>query len=232
MPRPREVDDSAAPAPNRHNGQRDKAPLVDRLRTAIVRPGEPDRPSASTPADELTLEELEDVVRSADDKERLIGLIAAPLAAAIGILVISALIANDPAALLKDGQVNKLHVSVSLYESLAGVLLGLSVLMLGLAFFRKRMLLGIVMALYGLAIFNLHYWGFGVPFILAGAWLLVRAYRLQRALREATEGAAAGGTGRPSSRPQPSRRPQLSRTGSSRARGKRPKPHASSSRKR
>ena len=40
-----------------------------------------------------------------------------------------------------------------------------------------------VMALYGLAVFNLHYWGFGVPFILAGAWLLVRAYRLQRDLQ-------------------------------------------------
>ena len=42
------------------------------------------------------------------------------------------------------------------------------------------------MALYGLAVFNLHYWGFGIPFILAGAWYLVRAYRLQRDLKEAT----------------------------------------------
>ena len=189
---------------------------------------ESDRPSASTPADELTLEELEDVVRFADDKERLIGLIAAPLAATIGILVIGALIANDPAALLKDGQVNKLHVSVSLYQSLAGVLLGLSVLMLGLAFFRKRMLLGIVMALYGLAVFNLHYWGFGVPFILAGAWLLVRAYRLQRALREATEDVAVAGARRPGTRPPASRRSQPSRARSSSSRGKRPKSHASS----
>ena len=47
------------------------------------------------------------------------------------------------------------------------------------------------MALYGLAVFNLHYWGFGVPFILVGAWLLVRAYRLQRDLREATGDAPA-----------------------------------------
>jgi hypothetical protein len=43
------------------------------------------------------------------------------------------------------------------------------------------------MALYGLSLFNLPpYWGFGIPYILAGAWLLVRAYRLQRDLREAT----------------------------------------------
>ena len=36
------------------------------------------------------------------------------------------------------------------------------------------------MALYGLSIFNLHYWGFGLPFIMVGAWYLVRAYRLSR----------------------------------------------------
>ena len=41
-------------------------------------------------------------------------------------------------------------------------------------------------ALYGLAVFNLHWWGFGVPFVLVGAWYLVRAYRAQRALKEAT----------------------------------------------
>ena len=31
---------------------------------------------------------------------------------------------------------------------------------------RKRLFLGIATALYGLAIFNLHYWGFGIPFIM------------------------------------------------------------------
>ena len=79
-------------------------------------------------------------------------------------------------------------MSLSLYHDLGGVILALSVLMLVTAMWRKRLYLGIVTALYGLAIFNLHYWGFGVPFILFSAWLLVRAYRLQRDLREATEG--------------------------------------------
>ncbi len=45
------------------------------------------------------------------------------------------------------------------------------------------MFLGIALALYGLAVFNLHYWGFGVPFLLAGAWYLVRAYRLSQELK-------------------------------------------------
>jgi hypothetical protein len=39
------------------------------------------------------------------------------------------------------------------------------------------------MALYGLAVFNLRYWGFGVPFVMVGAWYLVRAYRLQQELK-------------------------------------------------
>ena len=55
--------------------------------------------------------------------------------------------------------------------------------MLTMAMLRKRLFLGIATALYGLAIFNLHYWGFGVPFVMAGAWYLVRAYRLQQALK-------------------------------------------------
>jgi hypothetical protein len=55
-----------------------------------------------------------------------------------------------------------------------------------MAMWRKRLFLGMATALYGLAIFNLHYWGFGIPFVMCGAWYLVRAYRFQRQLRQAT----------------------------------------------
>ena len=89
---------------------------------------------------------------------------------------------NDPPARLKDGHINTLHVSLSLYHDLEIVLIVLSLLMLATAMWRKRLYLGIVTALYGLAIFNLHYWGFGVPYIMVSAWLLVRAYRLQTAI--------------------------------------------------
>ncbi|MFZ0170834.1 MAG: hypothetical protein WAL04_04035 [Acidimicrobiales bacterium] len=172
----------------------DRQPLGIRLRRAIMKPVESDAvPNAAVAHEAPAVEQLEAAVRSANDKERLIGLLAAPLAAAIGFLVISALIVNDPATLLKSGQINKLHVAVSVYYELGGVLLALSVLILATAMLRKRLLLGIVMALYGLAVFNLHYWGFGIPFIMGGAWLLVRSYRLQRDLREATAGGALGG---------------------------------------
>lgn len=163
--------------------------MRDRLRNLVLKPLEVDKVSTDKAVSRPpSIDELEADVRSANDKERLIGLVAAPFAAAIGILVISALIVNDPPARLKNGQIDTLHVGLSLYYDLGAVILALSVLMLVAAMWRKRVYLGIVMALYGLAIFNLHYWGFGVPFILVSAWLLVRAFRLQRDLRETTEG--------------------------------------------
>ena len=65
-------------------------------------------------------------------------------------------------------------MSPSLYVELGAVTMVLALVMLVMAWFRKRTFLGIAMALYGLSIFNLHYWGFGLPFIIGGAWYLVR----------------------------------------------------------
>jgi hypothetical protein len=159
-----------------------------------------------------TVEELQLAVRYANDKERLIGLLAAPFAAAIGLLIGNALIAHDPAARLANGSVNKLHVSVGLYDEAMLALVALAVVMLITAFFRKRLYLAIVLALYGLTVFNLHYWGFGIPYLAVGAWMLVRVYRLQKALREATGDTPRYGQSRPgngtpySSRPRANRR--------------------------
>jgi hypothetical protein len=160
------------------------------MRSAFLRPP---KPGSGSPSDEpQSVEELQAAVKSANDKERFIGLLAAPWAAAIGILISVELISHDPAARLANGQPNKLHVSVGLYHEVLAALVVLSVVMLVFAMMRKRLYLGMVMALYGLTVFNLHYWGFGVPYILCAAWLLMRSYRLQRSLREAT--------GEPSSR--------------------------------
>jgi hypothetical protein len=160
--------------------------LLQRLRGALLKPQDPDAAPAH-PAEPETVEELQAANRSADDKERLVGLLAAPVAAAIGFAIITALVDNDPPA-LKNGLPNSLHVSVSLYHEVFLVLLAMSVAMLVLAWIRKRLFLGIVMALYGLTVFNLHYWGFGIPFLLFGAWMLVRSYRIQQRLRLATGG--------------------------------------------
>ena len=173
-------------------GNPEKVPLGARLSSAVLKPADAD---AAPDAGPTTVAELEEAVTHADDKERLVGLIAAPLAGMIGLLVTGNLMANDPKALLANGQVNPQHVNPSLYLSVGGVALALAVAMLVTAWFRKRLYLGIVMALYGLSIFNLHFWGFGVPFILAGAWFLVRAYRLQTKLKLAKE--AGPTTGRP-----------------------------------
>lgn len=178
-------------------GAAERGGLRDKLSSLILKPQETAPQDRATPP--RTVEELEDATRFANDKERLIGLLAAPFAAAIGLLVYGALVANDPAADLKEGLVNSkhvAHVALSLYADLLGVLLVLSVAMLATAWFRKRLFLGCAMALYGLAVFNLHYWGFGVPYVLFGAWLIVRAYRAQRDLREATAEATGAGASR------------------------------------
>jgi hypothetical protein len=126
----------------------------------------------------MTRDELAAAVARADDKERNIGLVAAPVGAIIA-LVTSADLINHAKSL---GQ------STSTYQTLTYVLLAMAALMLATAWLRKRMPLGIVMALFGLGIFNLHYWGFGLPFLLGGAWYLTRAWRLQSKLKLAGGG--------------------------------------------
>ena len=78
-----------------------------------------------------------------------------------------------------------------------------------MALLRKRLFLGIGLALFGLAVFNLHYWGFGVPFLLAGAWYLVRAYRLNQELKRLEgSGSPSRSAARPAmgARPRPNKR--------------------------
>jgi hypothetical protein len=140
-----------------------------------------------------TVPEIEAAIKRADDKERLIGLLGAPIAAAIALLVVGALVAHDPTAHYSNGQIDRLHVSPNLYLELGAVAMVLALIMLIAAWFRKRLVIGIAMALYGLSIFNLHYWGFGLPFILGGAWYLVRAYRLSEKLKFAKAGGSTGG---------------------------------------
>ncbi len=192
-------------APRRLKGDSDKGSLGSRLRDAMLKPvvaaesGTGAKPADAGPT---TVSELEAAVARADDKERLVGLLLAPIAAAIGLVVTGSLIGDDPKAHLSNGAINTAHVNPSLYLELGAVTIGLALLMLAMAWFRKRLYLGITMALYGLSIFNLHFWGFGIPYILAGAWLLVRAFRLQSKLKEArgTDGGSTSGrstTGRP-----------------------------------
>jgi hypothetical protein len=161
-----------------------------------------DRPAAGEPT---TVPEIEAAIKQANDKERIIGLIAAPVAAAIVFLVMSSLVHNDPSALLANGAVNPRHTDPNVYTELGLVTLALALVMLGGAWFRKRLVIGIASALYGLSFFNLHYWGFGVPYIMIGAWYMVRAYRLSQKLKlaKAADAPTAGPGG---IRAQPNKR--------------------------
>ncbi|MGP0030994.1 MAG: hypothetical protein ACLPVF_10875 [Acidimicrobiales bacterium] len=162
------------------NGESDAArpTLWMRFQNAVVKPDS--APKKDKAPDDRTLEEIDAQIKRADDKERAIGLVAAPLAGGIAIIISGSLINHAVAT----------HQSTTAYYELMWVLVLMSVLMLGLAWFRKRLPLGIVMALFGLSIFNLKFWGFGVPFVMVGAWYLVRAYRLHQA-RKAAGGESA-----------------------------------------
>jgi hypothetical protein len=226
MPNSGDIDDPEGALPRLSLGQRllaalprlrhggEKTPLVERFKEAVVKPVEPSAAAKAKAADvPMSIEELEETVRSADDKERLTGLLLAPVAAAIAIFISNLLLDSNPKKYLTSGALNPRYVSPATVHELSLVLLVLSLVMLGTAFFRKRFFLAAAMALYGLAVFNLHYWGFGVPYILVGAWLLVRTWRLHRDLREARAGGpvrpGARAGGRPATntaRPRPNKR--------------------------
>ena len=133
----------------------------------FLKPPDPDAPVRSTHAPR-SVEELVDENRYADDRERMVGLIAAPVAAGIGF------------ALARHA-----HGTLTSKSEVLIVALALALAMLAFAWFRQRMFLGIAMALYGISTFSLGYWGFAFPFVLFAAWLLVRAYRAQRDLHQA-----------------------------------------------
>jgi len=199
MPRDDHVEDDhddGVPAPVSRWGRFTAAVSRSMLKPAVD--GAPG-PSSQKDSGPTTVPEIEAAIKSADDKERLIGLLAAPVAAAIGLLITASLIAHDPKEVSK-------HVAPSLYLELGAVTMVLALVMLAMAWFRKRTFLGIATALYGLSVFNLHYWGFGLPFILGGAWYLVRSYRLSEKLKFAKAGGADGPAGRDVTRPRPSKR--------------------------
>jgi hypothetical protein len=174
--------------------------LTVRLKDVMLKPmveseTRPDRPAPG--ADLTDVDEIQAAIDRADDTERLVGLVLAPVAALIGLIVTGSLISNDPKALLANGAVNIKHVNPSLYLEIGGVAFVLALLMLALAWWRKRLFLGIVMALYGLTIFNLKFWGFGIPYLLAASWYLVRHYRLTQKLKLASADGGGARPGRP-----------------------------------
>lgn len=188
--------------------------MVGHLRPALPwrMPDDPDKPTLSErftrlvmkadstePKDDtgpVTVDEIQEAIDRADDKERLIGLMAAPIAAAIGLVIIQTLVAHNAKAYVSEGPV------------LVGMVFALALGMLAASWFRKRLYIGITMALYGLSLVNLKFWGFGVPYMLFGSWYLVRAYRLQQKLKLAqADGTTTRRTdGTPARRVQPNKR--------------------------
>jgi hypothetical protein len=180
-----------------------KPSLADRIRGFALKPEPPNAPAPAKSAYELSGEELVLEESRANDKERAIGLLAGPVATIITFFVVHLKVASDPPAYLANGAINRLHVNPSTYTGPFWVLIILSFGITTMALWRKRLFLGIVTSMFGLSIFTFGYLGFGVPFVMVGAWYLVRAYRLHRNLKEST--AAEEGPSTPS-RPTPNKR--------------------------
>lgn len=185
------------------NPGEDDAPrmtLWQRLRYSMVRPD--DEPSDRAQAEDRPVEEIEEDIRRSNDKERAIGLVVAPVAAVVGLVISSASV-----------NYAKTHnQSTAVYDKLTYVLLALAALILLSSWLRKRLFQGITIALFGVAIFQLkaNYIGFAFPFVVVAAWYLIRAYRLQQELKRAQASDAPPprrDSGRPAgSRPRPNKR--------------------------
>ena len=159
----------------------------ERLKYAMVKPD--DAHDARPATDERSAEELQFAIHYADDRERAVGLIAGPIAALISFIVVNADISRNSQPPPTTAPKN--FVPASTYHWVLLVFLALSLIILVSAWWRKRMAMAIALALYGVGLFQLGWLGFAVPFVLAGAWYLVRAFRLQQAVKKA-EAAEAG----------------------------------------
>jgi hypothetical protein len=190
---------------NRETGSSgdDGAPMTrwERLKYAMVKPDD-DAGARPAPSDERSAEELQYAIRYADDRERAVGLIAGPIAALISFIVIGSMINRNS----QPTTVAKNFVPASTYHWVLLVFLALALVILVSAWWRKRMAMAIALALYGVGLFQLGWLGFAVPFVLAGAWYLVRAFRLQQAFKKAE--AEESGTDRTTARTNSGSKPR------------------------
>jgi hypothetical protein len=170
--------------------------LWERVKYSMVVPDD-DRGARKEAQPVRSVDEVREDLRRSNDKERTIGFVVAPVAAIVGITISSASI----------DYARTHHQNVHVYDELTYVLLALAALILVASLLRKRLFQGITIALFGLAVFQLHYSyvGFAAPFVLVGAWYMVRVYRLQQELRrsEADAGGARRNSVSPSKGPGP-----------------------------
>src|SRR5271168_4044032 len=107
----------------------DDAPRMtffQRLKYSMVRPD--DDPKEVVKQEIRPVDEIEADIARSNDKERAIGLVAAPVAALIGLIISSASI-----------NYAKTHgLSTSVYDKLTYVLLGLAIMVLITSWLRKR----------------------------------------------------------------------------------------------
>lgn len=190
-----------------------RAPLGTRLRDSMLKPKpEPavgpsgKAPTKADPFPDKSSAELRNWIKYLDDRERLYTLMAAPIAAILGITQLVVSLRDNPAT-------GKKHVSPEEIVILGVVVLAMSIAVLVSGLIRRR----------SFAIFALFFVGFGldaglsifgvIPFWGLGGWMFLRSSKMQRSLTtrgdhprqqsrrggragQARGAAGSGGTGR------------------------------------
>jgi hypothetical protein len=152
----------------------------------------------------MSKEELEHSIKHIDDRERLMGMLMAPLGLGIGTF----LLVNVPATTAHRAKGQLSHATL---VTLGVATLIISVVVFVAALTRRRSFLGFSLVFLGLPV------GFPllVPFWIVGGWIILRSYRWQRELTALGGGPAARGRAAPASKTTGEKGTSQSRTGGS-----------------
>jgi hypothetical protein len=142
----------------------------------------------------MTKEELTHVIKRLEDRERTMAFFAAPLGAAVGILLTVVTLHTNPPLHAK----NHLSTSLIVFEGGARILLA-GVVALA-AWTRRRSFVAFALLFLGTSMAG----GliFALPFWALGIWLIFRVFKWQKELATMTGGTAARGRSQPAARPR------------------------------
>jgi len=159
-------------------------------RTGPARTARARATAGRAPADlmeDLSDDEITQRIKKLDDRERFLVLFAGPLGMVVGIVLTILTFHLNPAV----GKANHATSSVILLEGGVRVVLGAAVT--GIAFTRRRSLIGFALLFLGTAMGSPL---FALPFWALGGYLIWRVFKYQKVLTARGKGRGKGGGGR------------------------------------
>jgi hypothetical protein len=149
-----------------------------RLRDSFSRSAAPRQPRGAPSG--MSREQLTDIIKRLDDRERFLALVSAPLGVVVGLLLTIGAIHYNPPVHVK----NHVSTGVILFEGGARVLLS-GILVLATVT-RRRSFVAFALLFLGTSMG----FPFALPFWALGIWLIFRVFKWQRELTTLTGGAA------------------------------------------